>query len=240
MEKKAKIGLLRWEKGHVPMGLMQLEGLKGNSTNPESYPFEVDMRHVEGACTETIITHPSQEVCDRFIEIGKEMQAEGVKAITGSCGFNAIFQKQVSEALDIPVFLSSLLQVPFALQTIAPSKKVAVMTAYGSSLTAEHFGYCGVDDMSRIIVLGLENCPEWNSIFEKEDETVDMDLVEKEIMGTALGAVKDHPEIGAFVLECTDLPPFGPAIRDATGLPVYSFSTMIGYMALMLGEINLY
>ncbi|MBR3260107.1 MAG: aspartate/glutamate racemase family protein, partial [Firmicutes bacterium] len=130
--------------------------------------------------------------------------------------------------------------VPFALQTIAPSKKVAVMTAYGTSLTAEHFGYCGVNDMSRIIVLGLENCPEWNSIFEKEDEAVDMDLVEKEIMGTALGAVKDHPEIGAFVLECTDLPPFGPAIREATGLPVYSFSTMIGYMALMLGEINLY
>jgi hypothetical protein len=240
MANNAKIGLLRWEKGHVPVGLMQLEALKGNSTNAESYPFPVDMRHVEGACTETIINHPSQEVCDRFIEIGKEMQAEGIKALTGSCGFNAIFQKQVSEALDIPVFLSSLLQVPFALQIIAPSKKVAVMTAYGSSLTPEHFGYCGVNDMSRIIVLGLENCPEWNSIFEKEDEPVDMDLVEKEIMGTALDAVKEHPDIGAFVLECTDLPPFGPAIRDATGLPVFSFSTMAGYMALMLGELNLY
>ncbi|MCR5182574.1 MAG: aspartate/glutamate racemase family protein [Clostridia bacterium] len=240
MANNAKIGLLRWEKGHVPVGLMQLEALKGNSTNAESYPFPVDMRHVEGACTETIINHPSQEVCDRFIEIGREMQAEGIKALTGSCGFNAIFQKQVSEALDIPVFLSSLLQVPFALQIIAPSKKVAVMTAYGSSLTPEHFGYCGVNDMSRIIVLGLENCPEWNSIFEKEDEPVNMDLVEKEIMGTALDAVKEHPEIGAFVLECTDLPPFGPAIRDATGLPVFSFSTMAGYMALMLGELNLY
>ena len=114
------------------------------------------------------------------------------------------------------------------------------MTANGASLTAEHFGYCGVQDMSRIIVLGLENCLEWNAIFEKEDEAVDMDLVEKEIMGTALNAVKDHPEIGAFVLECTDLPPFGPAIREATGLPVFSFNTMAGYMALMLGEINLY
>ena len=114
------------------------------------------------------------------------------------------------------------------------------MTAYGSSLTAEHFGYCGVEDMSRIIVLGLENCSEWNSIFEKEDEPVDMALVEEEIMSTALNAVKDHPEIGAFVLECTDLPPFGPAIRDATGLPVFSFNTMAGYMALMLGEIDLY
>ena len=240
MANNAKIGLLRWEKGHVPQGLMQLEQLKGNSTNPESYPFPVDMRHVEGACTETIITHPSQAVCDKFIEIGKEMQAEGVKAITGSCGFNAIFQKQVSEALDIPVFLSSLLQIPFVAQIIAPNKKIAVMTAYGASLTAEHFKYCGVDDMSRIIVLGLEGCPEWNSIFEKEDESVDMDLVEKEIMGTALDAVKEHPEIGAFVLECTDLPPFGPAIREATGLPVFSFSTMIGYMAQMLGEVNLY
>lgn len=78
---------------------MQLEQLKGNSTNPESYPFEVDMRHVEGAGTETIITNPSKEVCDRFIEIGKEMQAAGVRAITGPCGFNAIFQKEVSEAL---------------------------------------------------------------------------------------------------------------------------------------------
>ena len=114
------------------------------------------------------------------------------------------------------------------------------MTAYGASLTAEHFGYCGVDDMSRIIVLGLENCPEWNAIFEREDEPVDMDLVEKEIMDTALNAVKEHPEIGAFVLECTDIPPFAAAIRDATGLPVFSFNTMAGYMALMLGEINLY
>ena len=240
MANNTKIGLLRWEEGHVPQGLLQLETLKGNVTNPESYPFQVDMRQVEGACSETVIMHPSQEVCDRFIEIGKEMQAEGIKAITGSCGFNAIFQKPISEAIDIPVFMSSLLQVPFVLQIIAPSKKIAVMTAYGSRLTAEHFSYCGVKDMSRIIVLGLENCSEWNAIFENEDEPVDMDLVEKEIMGTALGAVKDHPEIGAFVLECTDLPPFAPAIREATGLPVFSFNTMMGYMAMALGELNLY
>ncbi len=240
MADKAKIGLLRWEEGHVPQGLIQLERMKGNSTNPESYPFPVDMRHIEGACTETVITHPSQEICDRFIETAKQMEADGIRAITGSCGFNAIFQKQVSEAVNIPVFLSSLLQVPFALQIIDPAKKVAVMTAYGSSLTAEHFRYCGVDDMSRIIVLGLENCSEWNSIFEKEEEPVDMDLVEKEIMGTALDAVREHPEIGAFVLECTDIPPFAAAIREATGLPVFSFNTMAGYMALMLGEISLY
>lgn len=240
MAKKAKIGILRWEKGRVPRGLLQLEELKGNSTNPESYPFPVDYRHVEGACTETIITNPSQAICDKFIEIGKQMQAEGVEAITGSCGFNAIFQKQVADALDVPVFLSSLLQIPFVAHIISSKKKIAVMTAYGESLTSDHFKYCGWDDMSRIIILGLEKCPEWNSIFENEDEDVDMNLVRKEIMDTAIAAIREYPEIGAFLLECTDLPPFAPDIREATGLPVFSFNTMMGYVAQMIGEIALY
>lgn len=236
---KAKIGILRWEEGHVPQGLMQLENLKGNSTNPDSYPFEIDMRHVKGACTETIITHPSKEVMNEMIKIGKEMEKDGVKAIVGSCGFNAIFQKEIANALDIPVFMSSLLQVPYVANIIGKDKTIAVMTAYGSRLTKEHLECCGITD-EKIEILGLENCPEWNAIFDKEDEAVDMDLVEKEIMTTALEAVKKNPNIKAFVLECTDLPPFGPKIMEATGLPVFSINTLIGYMGIMLGEIKMY
>lgn len=239
MANNAKIGILRWEGGHVPQGLMQLEQLKGNSTNPESYPFPVDMREVKGACTETIITHPSQEVMNRMIEIGKEMQKDGVKAITGSCGFNAIFQKEIAAALDVPVFMSSLLQVPFVANIIGKENTVAIMTAYGSRLTREHLECCGVTD-EKVEILGLENCPEWNSIFEKEDEPVDMALVEKEIMTTATEAVKNNPSIKAFVLECTDLPPFAKPISEATGLPVFSINTLIGYIGLMLGEVKLY
>ena len=236
---KAKIGILRWEEGHVPQGLMQLENLKGNSTNPASYPFEVDMRHVKGACTETIITHPSKEVMNEMIRIGKEMEKEGVKAIVGSCGFNAIFQEEIANALNIPVFMSSLLQVPYVANIIGKDKTIAIMTAYGSRLTRKHLECCGITD-EKLEILGLENCKEWNSIFEKEDEPVDMDLVENEIMTTALDAVKKNPNIKAFVLECTDLPPFGPKIMEATGLPVFSINTLIGYMGIMLGEIKMY
>src|SRR5665647_163291 len=114
MGKKPKIAILRWEAGHVPEGLMQLETMTGNSTNLKSYPFPVKLVHVEGANVETVITHPSKEVLSRMIDIANKLVKEdGIKAISTSCGFNAIFQKELAEALDVPVFTSALLMVPF-------------------------------------------------------------------------------------------------------------------------------
>ena len=75
---KPRIGILRWEGGKVPEGLMQLERMTGNSTNPASYPFPVKMVEVKGATTETVIIHPSREVLSRMIEIVKEMEKEGI------------------------------------------------------------------------------------------------------------------------------------------------------------------
>lgn len=95
MEKKAKIAILRWEQGLVPEGLMQLEAMPGNSTNPETFPFPVKLVEVPGACVETVITHPSQQLLADMIEISKGLvEKDGIKAISTSCGFNAIFQKR--------------------------------------------------------------------------------------------------------------------------------------------------
>ncbi|MBQ1476226.1 MAG: aspartate/glutamate racemase family protein, partial [Firmicutes bacterium] len=116
MEGKAKIGILRWEEGKVEKGLLQLEELPGNSTNPASYPFPVEMVHVPGACMDTILRHPDPVIKQRMIDAAKEMQAHGVKAIFGSCGFNAIWQKDIAAAVDISVCMSSLLQIPFVQQ----------------------------------------------------------------------------------------------------------------------------
>ena len=121
-----KIAILRWESGHVPQGLMQLEQLPGNSTNLASYPFPVKLVEVKGANTDTVILHPSQKLLEDMIQLAKELEKEGVRAITTSCGFNAIFQEALANAVDIPVFTSSLLQVPFA-------QALVVMLGGGSS-----------------------------------------------------------------------------------------------------------
>ena len=88
--KGGKIAILKWESGFVPMGLMQLESLTGNSTNIDSYPFDVKFQEIEGANIETILLNPSQVILNRMIDVSKEMiKNEGVNAISTSCGFNA-------------------------------------------------------------------------------------------------------------------------------------------------------
>lgn len=240
METKPRIAILRWESGHVPTGLLQLESLPGNSTNPMSYPFPVKLVEVKGACTETVITHPSEKLLQDMIAISNRLAEEGIEAITTSCGFNAIFQKALSEAVPIPVFSSALLQVPFVQQLVGSNHAVGVITANKSSLTQAHLTACGITDDMNVIVMGLENASEWSKIFEHPDDSFDVDAVSKEIIGVALDGVKAHPEIGAIVLECTDLPPYARRISEELHLPVFDFSSMMGHVAISLGLIKLY
>lgn len=241
MENKPKILILRWEAGHVPQGLMQLETMPGNSTNPESYPFPVKMVHVKGANVQTVITHPSQAVLADMIRIAKEMiEKEDIRAITTSCGFNAVFQKELAEALTVPVFTSALLQVPFVQSMIGYQRTVGVITANKSALTETHLRACGITEAMKIEVMGLENAPEWSKIFEQPDEAFDIEIVSREIIGVAEEGIKRCPDMGAIVLECTDLPPYAKRIGKAVGLPVFDFNSMMGHVAIALGEIDLY
>ena len=235
-----KIAILRWESGHVPQGLMQLEQLPGNSTNLASYPFPVKLVEVKGANTDTVILHPSQKLLEDMIQLAKELEKEGVRAITTSCGFNAIFQEALANAVDIPVFTSSLLQVPFAQALVGRDRAVGVITASASSLSEKHLRACGITDEMHPIVMGLENAPEWSKIFDHPDDSFDMDLVTEEILNVARQGVKDHPEIGAIVLECTDLPPFAHRIREELDIPVFDINSMIGHVAMALSIVKLY
>jgi hypothetical protein len=79
-------------------------------------------------------------------------------------------------------------------------------------------------------ICGLEACSAWNTIFTNPEADVDLDAIEREVIGTALAALAKHPNIRAFVLECTDLPPFSAAIRSQTGLPVFDFITLANYV----------
>jgi len=56
-------------------------------------------------------------------------------------------------------------------------------------------------------------------------EKVDTAFVEPGIVAKAKWAVKQYPKARAFLLECTELPPYSDAIREATRLPVFDAIT---------------
>jgi len=235
-DEKPIIGILCWEEGTAPRGLVQLESFKGNSTNPDSYDFPVIFSRVPGANIHTILEKPDIDVMKKMVTYGKKMIEEGVSAIVTSCGFNAIFQKELSKSLTVPVATSSLMQIPFVAATLSPSQSVAVITANKKLLTRDHFRNAGVPDSLNILILGMEECSEWNKIFISPLEDIDLDIIREEVVSVAGDAFGKDPSIGAFILECTDLPPFSKEIRKRTGIPVFDFITMVRYLVASVGD----
>ena len=145
-------------------------------------------------------------------------------------GFNAIFQQELAEAVSVPVFTSSLLQVPFARRIHGPKSEICILTANARALRPEHLSSVGITSTDGLHILGLEQCRDWMRMFAEPDAEIDLAVIEQEVLGTALRALEQHPGIRAFVLECTDLPPYAAAIRRHSGLPVFDFISMVNYL----------
>lgn len=163
-----------------------------------------------------------------MIDEARKMEEQGIRAITTSCGFNAVFQRELADAVHLPVFTSSLMQVPLVQNMLGKQRTVGVITAKKSALTDKHLTGAGIKDRISIHIKGLETCSEWNKIFASPDEDIDIPTVEHDVVQIAC-SMMERVDIGAFILECTDLPPFANAIRKATGRPVFDFVTLTNY-----------
>ena len=220
------LGVLCWEEGGSPKGLEQLESLTGNSTNPLTYPFPVIFKKVVGANYQSVLVSPDGRLVGAMVEAAESMIDQGVKAIITSCGFNAIFQKELADALKVPVYTSALLQIPFIRASLG-RQKLLVITASKQDLRPEHFHAVGITDMHGIEIYGMEEMPEWSKISRSPDEPLSLEKVENEVVSVAAVAKQEHPDLGAILLECTDLPPFADAVRKAVNLQVYDLLTMV-------------
>ncbi len=220
----------------IPIGVLGLESYfpkpPGHIKNPSSFRFPIVHKVIKGVTVKKLLREPSAAQLDLFIAAARELEAEGVRAITGSCGFLALFQQELADAVNVPVFMSSLLQVPLVHRMLRPQQKVGVITAHKESLTPAHLQAVGAD-RTPLCIAGMDAQPEFvDVIIEGKRNALDMRKLEHEVVSVAAGLARDNPEVGAIVLECTDMPPFAHRIQEQTGLPVFDLSTLTN----MVGE----
>ncbi len=212
------IGILVNE-AHFP----RLPGAIGNAT---TFPFPVLQRAVKGATGERVVREPDERLVEPYIAAARELEAEGVRAITTSCGFTAAFQRELAEAVNVPVFASSLLLAPLIARMLKARERVGIVTADARHLTLRHFDGVGIDP-GRVVVAGMEGCPEFEEVVFGGRHELDVGRMEAEVVGVATELVTRHPNVRALLLECSLLPPFAKAVQDATGLPVFDFTTLV-------------
>ncbi|UCC52442.1 MAG: hypothetical protein JSV68_00460, partial [Anaerolineaceae bacterium] len=185
------IGILGWEAGHEDT-LGQLEQIPGNVAHPDTFSFPVLYKRVRGAYYQSVVVQPNHKVLVAMVEASKELEREGVKAIMTSCGFNAIFQRELADAVDVPVFASSLIQVPLVYQMLSKGQKVGIITADSTCLTQEHLRGVGITEEIPVYILGIESTEEFSRIRADPKAVLDVGKFEQEVVEVAHRLVKSE------------------------------------------------
>ncbi|MFC0385598.1 aspartate/glutamate racemase family protein [Muricoccus vinaceus] len=216
----------------APLGILMLEArfprIHGDMGNGGTWSFPVLYRVVRGASPEKVVLQGARGLLPDFLEAARDLVAQGAEAITTNCGFLSVFQREIAAEVGVPVATSSLMQVPWVQALLPPGQRVGLVTVSGSSLSPAHLAAVGVP--ADIPMEGTESGREFfRVLIRAEKEDMDVDLAEQDVVEAAQRLVARHPEVGAIVLECTNMPPYAAAVQRATGRPVYDIYAMITY-----------
>lgn len=224
----------------VTIGLVQLRAklplVPGNMGNATTFDFPLLYREMLPDDPYKIGSlEPEKETAfiDEIVKAAKWLELQGVRAIMGNCGFFGNYQIVVSEQIDTPFFSSSLIQLPTILQSLPKRKKVGVITANGEVLEAcpaiENCGVSPQDKRERIVIEGCFKEGQdsyFTPVVAQNSNSFDVLGIEQEIVAAAKRIVERDQNIGAILLECTELPPAAHAVQEAVRLPVWDYTTL--------------
>lgn len=223
----------QWISGYT-VGIMHLDVyyplMPGNVVNAYTYDFPVRHIWVPGANQARMHTGDETLLPD-LIKTAKQLELEGCRAICGACGYFGHFQKRVADAIDIPVYLSSVVQVPWILTGLKSNQKVGILCGDAPNLTFDLFKSCGCteEEYQRCAIAGAQDGYQFQALTDKRGY-FENDKLRDELIKLAKDLVAKNPDIGAILLECSDMPPYAAAIQAELNLPVYDFITLIKYV----------
>jgi glutamate racemase len=197
----------------------------GDVGHPETFGVSTHKDVFKGVWPAKVVTSAAsmrqERMVPSFQAMVRSMQMRGVKAVTTSCGFLVLLQKELQSVAKIPVVTSSLLQLPALL---AQEPQVGVLTISASSLGAEHLRAAGVPKgrLKDVMIEGVPAGTEFVSKILGNQPTLDLAQAEKDVVAAALALKARAQHLKTLVLECTNMPPYKAAMQAATGWQVRS------------------
>lgn len=211
------------------VGILMLEArfprIPGDMGNALTWPFPVHYRIVRDATPDRAVRQGASGLLDAFVAAGRDLVADGVDGITTNCGFLSLFQRDLQAALGVPVAASSLMQVPLVDRLLPPGRRAGILTISAGSLTRGHLEAAGCAPDTP--VMGTEAGREFTRAILDNETELDVEAARDDNVEAARALASRHPEVGAIVLECTNMVPYAADIRAATGLPVYSIESFV-------------
>jgi Asp/Glu/hydantoin racemase len=203
--------------------------IPGDMGNACTWNFPVLYKVVREASVARVVDRSDPALLEPFIKAADELVTEGVSAITTTCGFLAMFQKELARTINVPVFTSALLMVPLVHRMLKPDQKVGIISVNSSTLNEKQFAGAGMENVP-FVCTGMERGKYFINSFGRDGADLDINGARRELRDVADKFVKENPDIGAIVLECTNMPPFANDIREVTALPVFDMVTLMNFV----------
>jgi hypothetical protein len=182
--------------------------------------FHIPVRYavVHGATAARVVHGGAAGLLQPFIEAARGLIDDGAAAISTSCGFLALFQRELTAVLPVPVWTSSLLKLS---ELGAPG----VITVDAAALGAAHLQAVGAD--AAVPVVGLASGCHLQRALLNDEAAFDERTAEADTVAAARELVERFPRVREIVFECTNLPPYADAVIRATGRPVHHIVSLL-------------
>lgn len=199
--------------------------IPGDIGNASTWPFPVQYKVVRDATPDTVVRRDPSGLLDAFVDAGRELIEMGCDGIATNCGFLVPLHSELSLTLGVPVATSSLLQAPAIQKMLPAGQRVGIVTISSETLSSAHLEAAGIPEETPVAGTGA------GSHFTKrilgDASEIDFDIAREENVAAAKSLVSENPDVGAILLECTNMVPYTADIRRATGRPVFSIYTYL-------------
>jgi hypothetical protein len=109
-------------------------------------------------------------------------------------------------------------------------QKIGVITGDSRILRDEHLKSDGADP-DRLVPRGMEDCSEFQRVVLERGERLNIDHFRTGVLDAANGLLDSGEQMGAVVLECTNLVSFRSDIPKRLRLPAFDAVSLIDFFA---------
>ena len=199
--------------------------IRGDVGCAETFDFPVRYATPQGAVPDLIVHCRDESMLPAFVAAALELVDAGAIGIATTCGFLARWQDALTAALPVPVLTSSLLQAGLVARTLPRGRRVGVVTYSAADLTPAVLAAAGLPATTP--VGGVDPGGVFARTIRHGAATLDRETMAADVASAARALVEAHPDLGALVLECANMPPWRGAVEAATGLPVYDAAQLV-------------
>jgi Asp/Glu/Hydantoin racemase len=211
------------------LGILMLEArfprVPGDMGNAATWPFPVLYKVVRGASPWRVVMERAAGLLDAFLDAANELVELGADGITTNCGFLSLYQADIARHVGVPVATSCLMQARTIASVLPQGRRVGILTVSASSLTPEHLAAAGVPADTPVV--GTEGGREFTRALIGNEPELDIEAAERDILEAGETLIGRHPNVGAILLECTNMAPYARALNEHLSRPVFDIYSFI-------------